>query len=236
MLAYANSRIHGTVKGALSANWSSQAILWQNGKRVAVGELDAHGEFVLLHLSAGEYKVVVGVRDANGNERYLEKQVKARGVKATFVGHVAPDEVPNLIASMDLVVHPSLWEGLPRAAVQALLVGRPVVAFDCDGAREVVIDGETGRLVPPKDLDRLRAAIEEILGKPDRGRSMGLEGRQRCVEQFEWRKCADKLDLVYRAVLRERHGLGGRVAKGWRGLAEPRLDFGRGGLLGCKPL
>jgi glycosyltransferase involved in cell wall biosynthesis len=136
----------------------------------------------------------------------LEKQVKERGVKATFLGHVAPDQVPNLIASMDLVVHPSLWEGLPRAAVQALLVGRPVVAFDCDGAREVVIHGQTGLLVPPKDLDRLRQAIEEILGKPDRGRSMGLEGRQRCVEQFEWQRCADKLDAVYRVVLQERHG------------------------------
>ena len=138
----------------------------------------------------------------------LERQVAARGVKATFVGHVPPDEVPNLIASMDLVVHPSLWEGLPRAAVQALLVGRPVVAFDCDGAREVVIDGLTGLLVPPKDLPRLRAAIEEILRKPDRGRSMGLAGRLRCIEQFEWKRCADKLDLVYRAVLRDRQRLG----------------------------
>jgi glycosyltransferase involved in cell wall biosynthesis len=135
----------------------------------------------------------------------LEQQVKERGVKATFIGHVPPDEVPNLIASMDVVVHPSLWEGLPRAAVQGLLVGRPVVAFDCDGAREVVVDGETGILVPPKDLDRLRSAIEEILAKPDRGRAMGLLGRQRCVEQFEWQRCADKLDVVYRQVLRERH-------------------------------
>jgi len=131
----------------------------------------------------------------------LEQQVAARGVQATFVGHVPPEAVPNLIASMDLVVHPSLWEGLPRAAVQALLVGRPVVAFDCDGAREVVLDGVTGLLVPPKSLEGLRAAIEEILDKPDRGRSMGVEGRQRCIEEFEWRRCADKLDLTYRQLL-----------------------------------
>jgi glycosyltransferase involved in cell wall biosynthesis len=140
----------------------------------------------------------------------LERQVKARGVKATFLGHVAPDEVPNLIASMDLVVHPSLWEGLPRAAVQGLLVGRPVVAFDCDGAREVVFHGETGLLVPPKDLVRLRGAIEEILSRPDRGRSMGLEGRRRCIAEFEWRACADKLDAVYREVLQRRR-VGGFV-------------------------
>lgn len=135
----------------------------------------------------------------------LEKQVAERGLTATFMGHVPPEQVPNLIASMDLVVHPSLWEGLPRAAVQALLVGRPVVAFDCDGAREVVIDGVTGRLVPPKSIQGLRAAIEEIVNLPDRGRSMGLKGRERCIAEFEWRTCADKLDVVYRDVLRAHH-------------------------------
>jgi glycosyltransferase involved in cell wall biosynthesis len=133
--------------------------------------------------------------------------VAEHGLNATFVGHVSPEQVPNLIASMDLVVHPSLWEGLPRAAVQALLVGRPVVAFDCDGAREVVIDGVTGRLVEPKSIDALRAAIEEILALPDRGRSMGMKGRERCIAEFEWRMCADKLDLVYREVLRARPGI-----------------------------
>jgi len=141
----------------------------------------------------------------DGEEREaIERQVAERGVKATFAGHVPPEAVPDLIASMDVLVHPSLWEGLPRAAVQALLVGRPVVAFDCDGAREVVIDGVTGRLVPPKSLDGLRGAIEEILDKPDRGRSMGEVGRQRCIEEFEWRRCADKLDLTYCGLLQER--------------------------------
>jgi glycosyltransferase involved in cell wall biosynthesis len=157
--------------------------------------------FLVEAAPPGVHVLFVGDGEARAD---LERQVKERGVKATFIGHVPPDEVPNLIASMDLVVHPSLWEGLPRAAVQALLVGRPVVAFDCDGAREVVIDGLTGRLVPPKDLERLRQAVEEILSKPDRGRSMGLAGRERCIAQFEWQACADKLDVVYRDVLRDR--------------------------------
>jgi len=85
VLAYANSRIHGTVKGALSRNWSSQAVAWQDGRRVAVSELDAHGEFILLHLSAGEYKIVVEARDANGNQRNLEKQVKVDDDSVTEV-------------------------------------------------------------------------------------------------------------------------------------------------------
>ncbi len=131
----------------------------------------------------------------------LGRAVAERGLGATFTGQVAPEEVPGLIASMDLVVHPSLLEGLPRAAVQGLLAAKPVIAFDCDGAREVVVDGVTGRLVPPRSVAELRSAIEEILSLPDRGRSMGREGRRRFAERFEWRAAARQLDAIYRRLL-----------------------------------
>lgn len=138
----------------------------------------------------------------DGEEREaLEHEVAGRGLSATFAGHVPPEAVPDLIASMDVLVHPSLWEGLPRAAVEALLVGRPVVAFDCDGAREVVIDGVTGRLVPPKSVDGLRRAIEELLARPDKGRSLGRAGRERVKSQFDWRPNAEKLASLYRRLV-----------------------------------
>ncbi len=137
-----------------------------------------------------------------GEERpALERQVAERGLRATFTGHVPPEAVPELIASMDVLVHPSLWEGLPRAAVQALLVGRPVVAFDCDGAREVVIDGVTGRLVPPKSVEGLRSAIGELLARPDRGRSLGQAGRALVKDRFEWRANGDRLARLYGRLL-----------------------------------
>ena len=53
---------------------------------------------------------------------------------------------------MDALVHLSLREGLPRALPQALAAGKPVIAYDCDGAREVCLEDETGFLVPPGDL------------------------------------------------------------------------------------
>ncbi|RPH41466.1 MAG: glycosyltransferase, partial [Planctomycetota bacterium] len=118
-----------------------------------------------------------------------------------FTGHVPPEAVPDLIASMDVLVHPSIWEGLPRAAVQALLVGRPVVAFDCDGAREVVIDGVTGRLVPPKSVEALSSAIRELLGRSDRGRSLGLAGKSRVLSQFDWRAAGNRLSALYLQLL-----------------------------------
>ncbi len=159
--------------------------------------------FLVEAAPLGTHLLFVG----DGEERGpLERQARERGVRATFVGHVAPAEVPDLIASMDVLVHPSLWEGLPRAAVQALLAGRPVVAFDRDGAREVVIDGVTGRLVPPGSTGALRSALEDVLGRPDRGRSLGEEGRRRVLGAFDWREAGGRLDRLYRRLL-ERRGI-----------------------------
>ncbi len=159
--------------------------------------------FLVEAVPTGAHLLLVG----DGEERpAIERQVAARGLRATFAGHVDPREVPDLIASMDLLAHPSLWEGLPRAAVEAFLAGKPVVAFDRDGAREVVIDGVTGRLVPAKSVEGLRAAIEGILALPDRGRRLGEEGRRRCLDRFGWRAAGERLDRLYRPLL-ERRGI-----------------------------
>ncbi len=165
-----------------------------------VSRMASHkGQRFLLEAARPEWHLLLV---GDGEERAaLERQAAARGLKTTFTGHVPPEAVPELIASMDVLVHPSLWEGLPRAAVQALLVGRPVVAFDCDGAREVVIDGVTGRLVAPKSVEGLRTAIDDLLRRPDRGRSMGEEGRRRFKDRFDARAAAARLDALYRDLL-----------------------------------
>jgi glycosyltransferase involved in cell wall biosynthesis len=141
----------------------------------------------------------------DGEEREaVERRARERGVSAVFTGHVEPDAIPELLASMDVLVHPSLWEGLPRVAVQAQLLGRPVVAFDRDGAREAVADGESGRLVPAGDVGALRRAIEEVLGRPDRGRSMGEAGRRRVEGEYDWRESGKRLIRLYGRLLERR--------------------------------
>ncbi len=157
--------------------------------------------FLLEAAPAWAHLLLVG----DGEERpAIERLAASRGLRATFTGHVDPGEVPGLIAAMDVVAHPSLWEGLPRVAVEAMLVGRPVIAFDRDGAGEVVVDGVTGRLVPAKSVGALRAAIEGILALPDRGRAMGEEGRRRCLGRFDWRAAGERMDRLYRALLERR--------------------------------
>ncbi len=70
------------------------------------------------------------------------------GHAVQFTGLVPPDRIPELLNAVDAVVHPSLREGLARVLPQALLVGRPVISYDVDGAREVVLP-ETGILLRP---------------------------------------------------------------------------------------
>ena len=82
-----------------------------------------------------------------------------------FVGLVPPGRIPELLGAIDAVVHPSLREGLARVLPQALLVGRPVISYDVDGAREVVLP-ETGILLAPRDLTGLAAAILRLAADP----------------------------------------------------------------------
>ncbi|NIP84288.1 MAG: glycosyltransferase, partial [Planctomycetales bacterium] len=91
----------------------------------------------------------------------LERQIEREHLQGYFriTGLVTPHEVARLMGAMDIVVHASLREGLARALPQALIAGRPVVSYDIDGAREVVLDQVTGYLVPPRDTAALADRI-----------------------------------------------------------------------------
>ncbi len=94
-----------------------------------------------------------------------------------------PGRIPELLQAVDAVIHPSLREGLARVLPQSLLVGRPVISYDVDGAREVVLP-DTGILLSPKDLEGLAAGILRLAGDPGLRAAMGAEGRRRFADQF----------------------------------------------------
>ena len=116
----------------------------------------------------------------------LQQQIRAAGLEGYFqlVGLVPPEEIPGLVAAMDVVVHTSLREGLARALVHGLLAGKPVVSFDIDGAREVVIEDITGYLIPPRDCEALAAALQRLSADSALRTRLGGQGRARCKEQF----------------------------------------------------
>ncbi|MBN2447714.1 MAG: glycosyltransferase family 4 protein [Phycisphaerae bacterium] len=120
--------------------------------------------------------------------------------RTTLVGLVPPAEVPRILAGCDVLAHTSQWEGLPRAVVQALLMRVPAVAYDVDGTPEVVLDGETGRLVPLGDEGAFADALVELACDAAARERMGNAGRELCRERFDWRHMVDELERVYQSL------------------------------------
>jgi glycosyltransferase involved in cell wall biosynthesis len=132
----------------------------------------------------------------------LVADLERQGIRDAFIltGLVTPDRIPDLLAGVDAVIHPSLREGLARVLPQALLVGRPVISYDIDGAREVVLP-ETGVLLKPRDLSALAKAILHLAQEPDTRATMGQQGRHRFANQFRHETMTRQLRLLYQRLL-----------------------------------
>jgi len=129
----------------------------------------------------------------------FENLAKTPGLEKNFIftGLVPPAEVPRYVGIMDALVHLSLREGLPRALPQALAAAKPVVAYDCDGAREVCLDGETGFLVNPGDLAGLKNRSLQIANDPALCKRFGKSGSDFVRENFAVEIMVDSIYHLY---------------------------------------
>jgi glycosyltransferase involved in cell wall biosynthesis len=117
------------------------------------------------------------------------------------LGFVPHERLQELYARAALVACPSRREGFGVACLEAMAHGRPVVATDVGGLRDLVVDGETGLVVRPRDPVALRAALERLLADRDLRRRLGAEGRRRAQERFSWTAVTDAtLDAYADAV------------------------------------
>ncbi len=138
----------------------------------------------------------------------FEREAARLGLRDRFVfaGLVAPQEIPRYMALMDALVHLSLREGLARSLTQALACGKPVVAFDVDGAREVCRDGETGFLVRVKDADGVAESVIRLLQDKALARKMGARGRELVRDEFTEAGMVREIDELYRRLAPIRSG------------------------------
>lgn len=120
-----------------------------------------------------------------------------------FTGLVPPGKVPALVGIVDAVVHLSRREGLARVLPQALASGKPVVAFDCDGAREVCRDGETGFLLAPGDVEGLGKRIGQLAFDRPLCERLGACGREWVKEKFPVQRMVDELHGLYQRLQAE---------------------------------
>jgi glycosyltransferase involved in cell wall biosynthesis len=138
----------------------------------------------------------------------LKRRIADAGLEDRFIltGLVPPERVPELVGAMDILVHASLREGLARALVQALVAGKPVISYDIDGAREVVINDQTGILLPPRSITGLSDAMVRLAADAALRDRFGQTGRQRFTDRFRHQTMTARLREIYQEVLAEPQG------------------------------
>ena len=150
----------------------------------------------------GVQAVLVGEDlEAGGRfRRRLEAEAEELGVRdrVTFAGYRPADEV---LPALDVLVLPSWTEGMPITVLEAMAHGKPVVATPVGGTAEVVVDGETGLLVPPRNPERLAEAIGRILADPALARRFGEAGRARVRAHFSADAMARRVLAIYDDVV-----------------------------------
>ncbi len=116
------------------------------------------------------------------------------------------EDIPELLAAMDLFCLPSWREGMPRTIIEAMMMARPVVATDIRGAREEVIPEQTGLLVPTRCADTLTRAISRCIASPDWAKHLGIRGRERAIALYDERNAiARQIQTIARHA--STHGL-----------------------------
>ncbi|MGM0553432.1 MAG: glycosyltransferase [Pseudomonadota bacterium] len=134
-------------------------------------------------------------------EAELREEIAARSLSENVWMAGFRDDLDHVLPCLDVVVHPADMEGLGVALLQAAACGVPIVATAAGGIPEIVVDHETGRLLPPGDVDGIRDALIALLDDPEGARALGAAGRRRVEEHFSIPAMVEGNIAVYRALL-----------------------------------
>ena len=179
---------------------------------------------LLTQLPQGDFLLFVGdVRRDKGVEVLLKAYARTgTQVPLVLIGRIdsdiSPHFLPGVVAFLQgwpheavmgawsrctVALAPSIWpDPCPTVAMEAMSMGRPVIASRIGGLSDIVADGESGILVPPGDVKALSTAIEQMLADPARRNRMGIAAKQRVIE-FQVQTVIPRIEQVYRELLRE---------------------------------
>ncbi len=143
----------------------------------------------------------------DGREEYKRELLRAQArlkleEAVLFTG--VRDDVPEVMQAIDLFVMASLWEGFGLVFLEAMAAGKPIVATMVSAIPEVVEEGVTGLLVPPRDPKALSGAMVSLLADRERGRAMGRAGLSRLQERFTEERMIDEIEQLYFELRRSR--------------------------------
>jgi phosphatidylinositol alpha-1,6-mannosyltransferase len=170
----------------------------QKGHRVLIAAFDrlsrAHPDSALLLVGGGPLAA----------ELAQEVERRGLGARSHFAGERPAEEVPAYYAAADVVAVPSLFEGFCYVAVEGALMGKPVVASNASSLPEVVMDGETGFLVPGEDPAALADRLLLLAREPALARRLGERGRAWAGERFAPAAIYPRLEAVLEGASRAR--------------------------------
>ncbi len=174
-------------------------LVWEKGYR----ELFEAAAIVRRELPQTRF-VVVGPLDPDKQDALREADLEeaTRQGDVHFLG--MREDMTELYAAMDVYVLASYREGFPRSAMEAAALGLPVVATDIRGCRQVVTEGVTGLLVPPRDAGTLATAISSLVGDDDLRRVMGQAGSRKARREFDEQRVIAVTLGVYDELLQRR--------------------------------
>jgi glycosyltransferase involved in cell wall biosynthesis len=186
----------------------------QERSEVVVGAVARLSKEKGLHYLLEAFALVAGHRPqarlllaGEGPERQrLERRAARLGLsgRVRFLGEVPHEDVPEVLQQLDVFAMPSTYEGFGVAALEAEAMELPVVASRVHGIPDVVLDGETGLLVPPRDRQALAAALDRLASDSDLRRRLGQAGRAFVAEHYSWEDNTAQMEAIYEAALGEK--------------------------------
>ena len=148
-----------------------------------VGRLDQQKNLPVLLDAVSTLDVDVALVGDGPQHDQLKQQAATGAARVDFMGGRANEDLPAIMQDWDLFVLPSLYEGHPKALIEAMAAGLPVVGSNVIGIREIITDGENGLLAEP-DADSLREAIQRLIQDSALRQRLGRAAREYAVQHF----------------------------------------------------
>jgi len=172
-------------------------------KEIASVKFVVVGDYPVIHHKSGVKNKIASLIFGVGGESYYNailETIRQEKLRDSIIFTGNREDIPDILAASDLLVFPSIVPHSARPVIEASAMGKPVVASDLGGPRELVVDGVTGRLVPPGDPVKLAEGVIEILTDDLKAQKMGLAGYERARELFDGRVNAEKTFELYEEI------------------------------------
>jgi glycosyltransferase involved in cell wall biosynthesis len=131
----------------------------------------------------------------------IERSIREKGLAERIHLTGWRPDVPELLAAGCALVLSSHWEGMPNVILEAMAAGLPAVATRVEGTSELITEGQTGLLVPPKSPTEIAVALEKLLTDSAVAKRWGQAGQEKVRTEFSWEKMVGRYDQLYRSLL-----------------------------------